>query len=96
MKQYLSYKVWIFAFSNDMEHLFKGCLLAIFIFFCEEMSSLASMLFSKDEIRVERIAFRFCKIVERKSTTLVSQAGCGNCKLGRKEAQSQSSAAVLV
>ena len=33
--------------------------------FCEEMSSpLPSMLFSKDEIRVERIAFRFCKIVE--------------------------------
>jgi len=27
-------------------------------------SPLPSMLFSKDEIRVERIAFRFCKIVE--------------------------------
>ena len=36
-----------------------------FYIFCEEMSSpLPSMLFSKDEIRVERIAFRFCKIVE--------------------------------
>ena len=33
--------------------------------FCEEMSSpLPSMLFSKDEIRVEKIVFRFCKIVK--------------------------------
>ena len=33
--------------------------------FCEEMSSpLPSMLFSEDEIRVEKIVFRFCEVVK--------------------------------
>ena len=35
-------------------------------------SPLPSMLFSKDEIRVERIAFKFCKIFKVKPILVIS------------------------
>lgn len=39
VKQYLI-TVWILHFSNDMEHLFKCCLLAIFIFSVKKCQAL--------------------------------------------------------